>query len=141
MKGRKDMKPVKANRGIIKLILLSGITCGIYAIYFLWALIKDVNEICAEDGKKTPGLIRLWLLSFITCGIYSFIWWFKLCDRLHDNGTKRGLDVGVTGTSFLLWFLLGSLLCGLGPLIALHKVCKAVNILATAHNVKALNQN
>lgn len=124
---------VKNNRGLGKWILLSIITCGIYNFFFIHSLAKDVNEICEGDGENTAGLLKLILLSFVTCGIYSYIWYYKLGNRLAANAPKYGLNFTENGTTVLLWQLFGSMLCGIGPFVAMNIIIKNTNQLATAY--------
>ena len=45
---------LKTNRGLIKFILLSAITFGIYGLVVMSALSTDINTIASlYDGKKT----------------------------------------------------------------------------------------
>lgn len=127
-------QPLKTNRGLIVYILLSIVTCGIYQYFFIHNLAKDANELCDGDGQKTSGLLTFLLLGIITCGIYNLIWWYKLCNRMAANAPRYGLTLQENGTTYLLWVLLGSLLCGLGPLIALHFVLRNMNTLSAAYN-------
>lgn len=124
----------KTNRSLLTYILLNLITCGIYSYIFIYGLANDVNEVCDGDGQKTGGLLAYLLLGFITCGIYDFIWWYKLCNRISVNGPRYGVTIQENGTTFLLWSLLGSLLCGIGPFIALHQVLRNMNTLCAAYN-------
>lgn len=128
------VRPLKTNRGLLVYILLSIVTCGIYQYFFIHGLAKDANEVCAEDGQKTGGLLAFLLLGMITCGIYNLIWWYKLCNRMATNAPRYGLVFQENGTTYLLWVLLGSLLCGLGPLIALHFALRNMNALCAAYN-------
>lgn len=124
----------KTNRSLLTYILLNLITCGIYGYIFIYGLSNDVNEVCDGDGQKTGGLLVYLLLGFVTCGIYDFIWWYKLCNRISVNGPRYGVTISENGTTFLLWSILGSLLCGIGPLIALHQVLRNMNTLCAAYN-------
>ena len=125
---------LKADRSLVAYILLNFITCGIYGWYFLYALARDVNAVCAGDGKTTPGLAKFILLSFITCGIYSFFWYYSLGNRLAANAPRYGLNFQENGTTVLLWLVLGSMLCGIGPFIAMHIIIKNTNDLCGAYN-------
>lgn len=126
----------RTNRSLLTYILLNFITCGIYGYIFIYGLANDVNDVCDGDGQKTGGLLAYLLLGFITCGIYDFIWWYKLCNRISVNGPRYGVTIQENGTTFLLWSLLGSLLCGIGPFIALHQVLRNMNTLCAAYNHK-----
>ena len=125
---------VNAERSLVKYILLSIVTCGIYGIYFLYKLIIDVNIICAGDGDETPGLLKLLLLTIVTCGIYAWIWYYKLGNRIQMNGSRYGLNIQENGTTILLWMLLGSCLFGIGPYVAMYYIIRNVNSLAVEYN-------
>lgn len=45
---------LKTDRGLLKFLLLSLITCGIYSIVFFSSLSNDINVIVSRyDGRKT----------------------------------------------------------------------------------------
>lgn len=125
---------LKTNRSLLVVILLSIITCGIYSWIFIYQLASDVNTSCAGDGEETAGLLKFILLSLITCGIYSWIWYYKLGNRLASNAPRYGLSFQENGTTVLVWMLFGSLLCGIGPFIALHIIIKNTNAICAAYN-------
>lgn len=125
---------LKADRSLVAYILLSFITCGIYSWYFIYALARDVNTVCAGDGRSTAGLIKLILLSIITCGFYNIYWYYSLGNRLAANAPRYGLNFQENGTTVLLWILVGSLACGIGPFIAWHIIIKNTNSLCGAYN-------
>lgn len=125
---------IQTNRSLIAYILLSIITCGIYSYYFIYSIARDVNTMCRDDGEKTGGLLAFILLSFVTCGFYGLYWEYKLGNRLAANAPRYGITFQENGTSVLLWYLVGSLLCGIGPFIAMHILIKNTNALAAAYN-------
>lgn len=127
---------IPTNRSLIAYILLSIITCGIYSYYFIYSIARDVNTMCREDGEKTGGLLAFILLSFVTCGFYGLYWEYKLGNRLAANAPRYGLTFQENGTSVLLWYLVGSLLCGIGPWVAMHILIKNTNALAAAYNAR-----
>lgn len=49
------MRRIQTDRGLLKYILLTIVTCGIYSYYFIYKLAEDVNEMCKEDGQKDRG--------------------------------------------------------------------------------------
>lgn len=124
----------KADRSLVAYILLSLITCGIYSWYFIYALARDVNAVCAGDGKSTAGLVKLILLSMITCGFYSFYWYYALGNRLAENAPRYGLNFQENGTTVLLWYVVGVLACGIGPFVGMHIIIKNTNALCGAYN-------
>lgn len=125
---------LKEDRSIWMFILLSIVTCGIYSIYFIYKLIEDVNIALAGDGEETPGIVKYFLLSLITCGIYGWFWQYSLGNRLAKNGPRYNLYIQENGTTVLLWTILGSFLCGVGPLIAWHIIIKNTNMICAAYN-------
>ena len=127
---------VKNNRSLLTYILLSIVTCGIYSWIFLYELARDVNVVCAGDGEETAGLLKLILLTIVTCGIYAYIWYYKLGNRLANNAQRYGLSFQENGTTILVWMIFGSLLCGIGPFIAMNIIIKNTNALATGYLAK-----
>ena len=95
---------------------------------------QDVNEMCADDGKKTSGLVVFILLSYLTCGIYTLIWYYSLANRLAENAPRYGLQFQENGTTVLMWHIFGMLLCGIGAFIAMNILIKNTNAMAKAYN-------
>jgi len=122
-------------RGLARLIIFSVVTLGIYGLFWIHKLAKDVNAICEGDGKKTSGLLKYFLLSLITIGIYSIVWVYMLGDRLQDNAQKYNLAFKESGGIITLWLLLGTLIV-VGPFIALYIIIKNTNALADEYNKK-----
>ena len=128
------MRRIQTDRSIVMYILLTIVTCGIYGYYFIYKLAEDVNEMCKEDGQKTGGLAAFILLSLVTCGIYAYYWYYQIANRIQLNGPRYGITVQESGTTILLWCLIGLLLCGIGPLVAMHFIIKNTNAMAVAYN-------
>ena len=127
-------RKLRTDRGIISLILLSMITCGIYGYYFIYTLARDVNTACAEDGEETAGLGLYILLSIITCGFYNIYWIYKLGNRLADNAPRYGMTFQETGTTVLLWKILGALICWVGTYYGDYIIIKNTNAICDAYN-------
>ncbi len=128
------MAKVNTSRGLIKVILFSIITCGLYELFFINGISNDMNTMCKDDGLKTKGIIGFIVLSCVTCGIYPLVWFYGVANRVSENAGRYGLTITENGMSWLLWSLFGSMLCGLGPLIALNTLCKNLNRLGEAYN-------
>ena len=122
------------NRGLVSYILLTIITCGIYSWYFVYKMAHDVNVACAGDGEKTSGLVKYILLSLITCGIYNIIWQYSLANRLASNAPRYGMNFQENGTTVLLWIIFGSIICGIGPFVAMNILIKNSNKICHAYN-------
>lgn len=125
---------INTNRSLVTYILLTLVTCGIYSYYFLYCMARDMNIMCDGDGEQTAGLVMFILLSLVTCGIYAWIWYYKMGNRLASNAPRYGLNFQENGTTVLMWLLLGSFLCGIGPFVAMHILIKNMNTLAAAYN-------
>lgn len=125
---------LKDDRGLASYIILSIITCGIYGYYFIYKMAHDVNVACDGDGENTSGLVAFILLSMITCGIYAWYWYYKLGNRLANNAGRYGLGIQENGTTVLMWCIFGTLICGIGPFIAMYILIKNSNMICNAYN-------
>ncbi|MBR4333069.1 MAG: DUF4234 domain-containing protein [Clostridia bacterium] len=76
---------MRTDRSLLKLILLSIITLGIYWLWFWSQFAKDMNIACEGDSKTTRGIFFRILLSIITLGIYEFVWMYGVGSRIHNN--------------------------------------------------------
>ena len=76
-------------RSIPKAIIYSIITCGIYAIYWMYKLTEEAHELAGEQTTATGGMVILY--TFITCGIYGLYWVYKMGVTVNMAKEKRGL--------------------------------------------------
>lgn len=127
-------RPIRTDRNIVIYVLLSLLTLGFYSWYFIYQLVRDINVMCADDDEVTEGLAVYIVLSFVTCGLYSLYWIYKVANRLAANAPAYGLHFAENGTTVLLWWLVGSLLCGIGPLVAMYFIITNTNRMAEAYN-------
>lgn len=127
---------LKTNRGLLKFILLSVITLGIYAIVAMSSVSSDVNVICSRyDGKKTMHYCLLFfLVGPITLGIADLVWYHRISDRIGGELRRRGLGYDFGAKDFWLWGILGTLIV-VGPFVYTHKLFKAMNTLSENYNV------
>lgn len=128
---------LKTNRGLIKFILLTMITFGIYAIVYYSSISNDINVMASRyDGKKTMHFCLLaFLVSPFTLGIATFVWFHKMSNRIGSELSRRGISYSFSATDFWLWDILGSLIF-VGPFIYLHKLSVAMNQLSADYNVR-----
>ena len=87
-----------------------------------------------EKLKDDRGLASYIILSIITCGIYAWYWYYKLGNRLANNAGRYGLSIQENGTTVLMWCIFGTLICGIGPFIAMHILIKNSNMICNAYN-------
>lgn len=128
---------LKTNRGWLKTLLLSLITCGIYGIVFLSGISTDINIIASRyDGKKTMHFcLLLFVIAPITLLVGGFVWFHRLSKRIGRELSRRGLAYRFGAGTFWGWNIVG-LLIGIGPIIYLHKLCKAMNMLCDDYNAR-----
>lgn len=100
------------------LIILSIITCGIYAIYWLACLNDDLNTL-TKRNDTSGGMVVL--LSIVTCGIYSWFWLYKSGEKVDILKSEAG---EVSSNTPLVFLLLG--IFGL-PIVAYALAQDAIN--------------
>ncbi len=132
------VKPVgqlKTNRGLLKFILLTIVTFGIYALVYYSSISSDINVIASRyDGKKTMHYCLLaFVIAPITFGIGGIVWSHKISARIGDELNRRGISYSFGASTFWLWNVLGMLI-GVGPLVYVHKLSKAMNLLSEDYN-------
>lgn len=127
---------LKTDRSIGKFILFSILTCGIYTIFFYTGIADDINRVAsARDGKKTTHYCLMsFVLAPITCGIYGLYWWHTISERIGEEARARGVQTDFSATTFWLWQLVGAVLCGIGPFIYVHMLCKVMNQINASYN-------
>lgn len=133
--GQQPAAQLKTNRSMIKLILLSIITFGIYSLVFYNGIASDLNLIASRyDGKKT---MNYWLLALIitpiTFGIGTLVWYHKMSARVGEELSRRRVGGDFSAGTYWLWGIIGSCII-IGPFIYLHKLCDSMNRLAADYN-------
>lgn len=83
-------------RSIVKAVLFTILTCGIYYIYWFVKLTNELNQATSEPDRS--GGVA-YLLSLLTCGIYSLYWSYKL-------GKKADLVAGKNNSSEIIYLIL-----------------------------------
>ena len=127
---------LKTNRGLLKFILLSLITFGIYGLVVMSSVSTDINIIAGRyDGKKTMHYCLLYFIfSWLTFGIAPIVWYHRISGRIGNELKRRGISYIFGAGSFWGWYILGSLII-VGPLVYMHKLLKAMNLLSKNFNM------
>ena len=127
---------LKTNKGLLKTILLSLITFGIYPLVVMSAVSNDINIVASRyDGKKTMHFcLLLFIVAPITLGIAGIVWYHRISNRIGNELSRRGIAYSFSATDFWLWNVLGSLIV-IGPFVYLHKMFKATNLMNAHYNV------
>lgn len=136
-----NSRPLKDDRSLALYIVLSLVTCGIYSFWFIHSIAEDLNIACEGDGEETPGLAQYILLSIITCGIYNIWWIYKVGNRMSANAPRYGMRFQETGTTLLMWYIIGILICGIGSYVAIYMMIRNMNQLARAYNTTVVGRN
>lgn len=131
------MLKLKTNRSLLRCILLSFVTFGIYSLVFYSALGEDLNIVASKrDGKKTMHYCLLtFIIAPITLYIGAVVWFHKISNRIGDEARARGINTNFSAGSFWLWNTLGVLIV-VGPLIYVHQLCKTMNAICEDYNAK-----
>ena len=127
---------LRTDRSLLKLLLLSLITCGIYSLIVWYTITEDINAIASRyDGKRTMNyILMVFIIAPITLGIGYFVWEHRLCNRMGSELSRRNIDYAISAADFWLWGILGGLII-IGPFVFLHKQLTAMNLLAEHYNV------
>ena len=127
---------LKTNKGLLKTILLSLITFGIYSLVVMSSVSNDINVVASRyDGKKTMHFCLLaFIIAPITFGIGGIVWYHKVSNRIGAELKRRGIDYSFSAADFWLWNVIGSIIV-VGPFVYLHKMFKAVNLMNEHYNV------
>ena len=78
-------------RSIPLAIVLSFITVGLYALYWVYTLTEEAHAAAGERTTASGGMVILF--SLITCGIYSLYWLYKMGETIIMAKQKRGMAV------------------------------------------------
>lgn len=78
-------------RGIVGIVVLSIITCGIYNVFATYQVYSDVNYTLKRNNTALTDI----LLSLITCGLWGIYCIFVYSKRLYDLGADDNSIVNV----------------------------------------------
>ena len=127
-------KRMQIDRSFWKLLIFSTITLGIYGLWYMHSVAKDVNVMCEEDGKHSPGVLVCILLGMVTCGIYCMLWWCNMHDRMRAAAKRFDTTIDQTTSGLMLLFIGGYFLWGILNWIAFYKFNNSINELSVAYN-------
>ena len=130
-------RQLNTSRSLIKFILLSIITLGIYSIVYFSSVSESINLAASRyDGKKTMHYCLLFfLIGPITLGIADIVWYHKVSARIGNELARRNIDYQFSALTYWGWNVLGALII-VGPFIYLHKLSKAMNFICADYNAK-----
>ena len=136
MENTAPVMKLKTNKGLLKTILLSIVTFGIYPLVVMSAVSTDINTVAGRyDGKKTMHFLLMSIIvAPITFGIGGIVWYHRISNRIGDELYRRGIGYSFSAADFWLWNVLGSIIA-VGPFIYMHKMFKAVNLMNADYNI------
>ncbi len=128
---------LKTNKSLLKYILLSIITFGIYGLVVMSSVSNDINVAASRyDGKRTMHYCLLaFIISPITFGIASIVWYHKISARIGCELKRRNIEYSFSAADYWLWDVLGSIIV-IGPFVYFHKLFKATNLICADYNQK-----
>lgn len=128
---------LNTSRTLLKFILLSIITLGIYAIVVMSKISTDINVIASKyDGKKTMHYcLVIFVFSWLTLGIVPLVWNHKLSNRIGAELARRNIDYSFGAGTFWGWGFFGTLIL-VGPFIFLNKLFMSMNLLSADYNAR-----
>ncbi|MBQ7725758.1 MAG: DUF4234 domain-containing protein [Clostridia bacterium] len=131
------VRQLRTNRSLIKYILLSIITLGIYELVMMSHISEEINLVASpHDGKKTMHFCLLFFIfSWLTLGIAPFVWFHRISARMGNELTRRGISYSFGAADFWLWNILGAIII-VGPFVYIHKFLKAQNLINADYNQK-----
>ena len=127
---------LRTRRGLLKYIIFTILTLGIYHIVVFSHISSEINAIASKhDHRHTMHYcLVFFLLSWLTLGIYPLVWWSNICSRMGTELVTRRIKYSFGAGYFWLWNILGSLIL-VGPFIFTYKFFKSMNLLAKDYNV------
>lgn len=130
------MRRLKDNRGIVSYIVFGLLTCGIYNIWVFYHLIRDINEICKEDGIKSSGIFTAMLFNVLTLGGYSLFWYYRIGDMLRRAAKRREIPTSISGGYLLLCRFVGFFVFAIADYVAIYQIFEVTNDLAADYNMR-----
>jgi len=100
-------------------ILLSIVTCGIYALFWYYTIMKDLNLALGEE-RINPVLF---LVLGILCGPVFWYVLYVMDKGLLEIARNEGVNYS---ENFILWLLL-TFIFGIGSFVAMYQITCAYN--------------
>ena len=90
-------------RNIIVYLLLTLVTCGIFGIYWLIIMLKDIATTSGEDIN--PWMVIL--LTIITCGIYGIYYSYMMGKYMVKAGENYNVKIEDNSILYLVLTIFG----------------------------------
>lgn len=90
-------------RNIVVYLLLTLVTCGIFGIYWLIVMLKDIATTSGEDIN--PWMVIL--LTIITCGIYGIYYSYMMGKYMVKAGENYNVKIEDNSILYLVLTIFG----------------------------------
>lgn len=122
-----DVRPVSfGQRNIAVAIILSIVTCGIFALVWMAMAADQLNEATGAQNATSGGVVVL--LTIVTFGIYGIYWFYKAGGQICDAKGRRALPVdNNTAVIYLILSIFGL------SIVALALLQNELNAVAAYH--------
>lgn len=114
-------------RSFLSFILLTLITCGLYAIFWAYQTASETNTIF-KSNDSDPVLYAL--LAFFLMPVYVCI----MAQKIHKNAYKVGVHVERTWVFHMLMWVLSPLTCGISSFFSYYYLINDFNLISFAYN-------
>jgi len=114
----------KRNIGLA--ILFSLITCGIYALYWMYQISADTRMLVGNSDSGGPGTDLL--LDIVTCGIFGFFVVYQSAKRIHQAEQDR--EMRTSDDALML-----TILYAFAGIISFAIIQSKINAIANSYNV------
>lgn len=91
-------------RSIPVSIILSIVTCGIYAIYWFICVTDDMGKL-SNDARLSGG--KCFLFTLVTCGLYGIYWAYLMGKASYNAKTTRNLPASDNSVIYLILEIFG----------------------------------
>lgn len=122
--------PLTGFKGVVRqpgmVILLSIVTCGIYAIWWMYTISEEINSVLGYEATKPIYAV----VGTFCCMIFQFILMSQIDNAIVLIDKKRGI---ITNSKFLVWVLL-SIFLGIGVFMMQYDVQTRLNSLYQGGN-------
>lgn len=92
------------NRSVAMVIILSLITCGIYSLYWMYAITEELSYLTGDRSFSGGKVV---VFTIITFGIYSYFWYFNVGKRIAEAQRKQQKSVKDDGVIYLILAIVG----------------------------------
>jgi len=94
---------VATERDVVKYILLSIVTCGLWGMVWVYQVGTDIATLRGDDK---PSVVLDLVLTFVSCGLWGFVCAYRWPEYLNEELGRRGrsVDSNLPAMSLLMAF-------------------------------------